>query len=412
MHIHTRHTSDELIDRELQALREPASSVHGLGDAILAMQATPTIKGSTSRKWLLRLGPAVGIGAVALAFSLSSGKAYAGELQAIANAQNFRQAKYQKSFLFGGQAKPYLVTELFIQGDSETFRQFAPDGTLQVALVRNGDVSSNYFSGDALNGLPARGSIDEDHSGHMGIDSIDSLLHSSFFRTHSVVKKTGVELNGHSYDYYDLANGYYRLWVDPDTKLIAQREIYDHGKTLWERDVYDYPASFPKPTFKQPQVPGITFFDYLTARRELERRLADGGDVQNVGGVSICLKALIRDHRTYSALFTTTGAQGDINDNRNCQVSGATYLSTRLDLSTLNLRQGEQLLTTRAYVEGTEGTSDNPTVKIGAWNRDGKFVGWATFRPGKVLYAPFAEQLVHRSSSAGGVAKASPAKGR
>lgn len=393
MNYNTQHPSDEIIDRELQALRQPASSVHGLGDAILAMKATPKAKRPTLGTWMLRLSPlAIAAGAF-LAFSLSPAKAYAQELGEIADAQHHRMAKFQKSYIFAGESQPLRISELYLEGDRECFREFSPDGTLQSVNVRDGYRVYRYYIGSPKEGVRTSASIEEDSGGELSITTLDSMLTSDFFSKRKIVKQSGVKLNGMTCDYYDFANGYYRLWINPKTKLPIQREVWDRGKTLWERDVYEYPVSFPTTTF-EAKIPGVTFFDYPSARTRLESKIADGGQVKSVGGVSICLKALIRDPQGILAIFTTTGGKGNPMDRRLMKMEGTQYAAYFQDVSTLRVSGADKLLGVMAV--GPMNQTPSKTIEVGAWDAQNHYVGSVSFSTEEAFEAPFAGTLARR----------------
>lgn len=393
MNYNTQHPSDEIIDRELQALRQPASSVHGLGDAILAMKATPKAKRPTLGTWMLRLSPlAIAAGAF-LAFSLSPAKAYAQELGEIADAQHHRMAKFQKSYIFAGESQPLGISELYLEGDRECFREFSPDGTLQSMNVRDGHRVYRYYIGSPKEGVRTSASIEEDSGGELSITTLDSMLTSDFFSKRKIVKQSGVKLNGMTCDYYDFANGYYRLWINPKTKLPIQREVWDRGKTLWERDVYEYPVSFPNTTF-EAKVPGVTFFDYPSTRTRLESKIADGGQVKSVGGVSICLKALIRDPQGILAIFTTTGGKGNPMDRRLMKMEGTQYAAYFQEVSTLRVSGADKLLGVMAV--GPMNQTTSKMIEVGAWDAQNHYVGSVSFSTEEAFEAPFAGTLARR----------------
>lgn len=238
---------DEMIDEELQALRAPVPSKRGMGDAILAMQAPARRR--FALRWPIGIGSAVaGIGAFIVITSLSTGRAYAGELRAIGIAQEQQKTKHQKSIIFGIDDKPGLVMEFWRDGSKEAFRQYDQQGRIYIARVFDGKLKYHYESYNPSTGKEYA-SVEEDTKPDFGIATLSSILSGRMARESKVVKKTGVKLGGRVCDFYSLDNGHYRYWVDPKTKLPIQREIYGEGESIWKRDTYDYPSTFSPATF-------------------------------------------------------------------------------------------------------------------------------------------------------------------
>ncbi len=251
---------DEVIDRELIGLREPVESRNGMGDAIRKMQGAPVRKGPFAYNWPIGIGSvAIGALAVFVIGSITTAKAYAGELKAISMAQKGRKTVYQKAFMYNGAKVPKMVTELWLDLEKMAFRQYGENGNLLVTRSSDGKQLFTYISKEQAGGRSAYAEVQDDHSEHFSVDSIDALLTSEFFSQRKIEKTSGVKLNGITCDYYNLANGYYRIWVDPKTKLPLKREVYDHCVTLWERDIYEYPASFADSTFKPYHVDGVPY---------------------------------------------------------------------------------------------------------------------------------------------------------
>ncbi|MEQ1934405.1 MAG: hypothetical protein ABL962_11095, partial [Fimbriimonadaceae bacterium] len=387
MSYNNQHPSDEIIERELKGLREPEASSYGLGDAIRSMQATPAPKRSRL-KWPVGIGTvAVAAFGIILVSTLTAGKAYAGELRAIASAQLQQKTMYQKAYHFGGAKQPQRVMEFWIDRNREAYRQFTGEGELEFARVADGDRMHTYNAGSPE--IARSATIEEDRGPHFGIETIDSLLHSDFFKKHKIEKTSGVKLNGRTCDYYSFANGYYRVWVDPATKLPLQREIYNKGVTLWERDVYQYPAAFAEATFEPIEVQGLEYFDYVTARKQLETKLAQPGITQRVGNVTITLKAVIKDNQLIRAIWSTSGVKGGTNLEITGARAGFDYQS---NASTLSIAPGQNLV--------NEGLTLNPgftlpaTVRIAAFEPGQKLVGWATFTVNEVQTTPSNGQLL------------------
>lgn len=403
MNYNTRHSSDEMIERELEGLRQPGTSSYGLGDAILAMQAKPKT-GRTRLTWPVGLGTvAVVGGAIVLVGSLTPGRAYAGEIQAIASAQNRQPIKYMKAYLFGGEKEPVMVREHWNEGRKEAYRQFDQDGRMAVAFVSDGVREHRYFTG--AGGMNPLAQIDEDWSDEFGIDTIDSLLNSKFFRERKIEKKSGVKLNGRTCDYYSFADGYYRVWVDPATRLPLQREIYDRGVTLFERDVYEYPASFPASTFTPVEPKGMEYFDYIAARQKLREMLAKPGQSQRVGDVTITFKGLLKESHYVYAIWSTSGVDSDA---PSLDISEAWPHQSPSTLSTESVAPGQKLII--RGVQYGDPFKLPTTVRIAAWDakKAGQPVGWATFAATDAFTVPFCGQLLRRPSNE--IMKASTAK--
>lgn len=236
-----------MIDEELRALRTPVSSKRRMGDAILAMQMPA--KKRFALRWPIGIGSAVvGIGAFIIITSLSTRSAYAGELRAIGLAQLQQKTRHQKSIIFNIANKPGLVMEFWRDGPREAYRQYDQQGRPWIVRVFDGKRKYHYESYNPSTGKEYA-SVEEDTEPDFGIENLNSILNGRMARDSKVIKKTGVKLGGLVCDYYSLDNGHYRYWVDPKTKLPVQREIYGEGESIWKRDTYDYPATFPADTF-------------------------------------------------------------------------------------------------------------------------------------------------------------------
>lgn len=422
MNFNKRHPSDEIIERELQGLRNPVESKHGVGDAIRTMQSTPAVKGWRSFKWPIGIGSvAVAAGAVILVGSLTTGKAYASELKDIASAQEHQKTMYQKAYIYQGSKTPQRVMETWIDQNKEAFRQYTGDGVLQVASAADGKRQYRYFSKAMGSLVEPNATIDEDRSEHFGIETITAYLNSEFFQKHSIKKTSGVNLNGRTCDLYNFANGYYRIWVDPVTKLPLQREIYDKGVTLWERDVYEYPPTFTESTFGPMKVKGMEYFDFIAARKQLQGTLEKPGVSQKVGDIVITLKAIVKDQRQVRAIWTTSGVDGWQNRNSSSfDIVGAlkAYGSVG-DMATFRV-PGQQLLNEELVLQDGKAFKLPATIRIAAWEADSanigqdgkpgkKLVGWATFTVKDVMTTPFNSQLFrtwsYETARAVGVAK-------
>lgn len=407
-HSSDQHASDEIIDRDLKALREAPHSAYGMGDAIKAMQSTPKVsKGSL--RWPIGLGSlAVAGGTLVLVISVSTGKAYARELHEISSAQEKQKMVYSKSVIYQGSQKPERVLELWIDHNKETMRQFQGDGTLTFVNVCDGRLRYVYDAGNAGLGLPRSASIEVDRMEHTTIDTVDKMLQSEFFRTRKIEKKSGVMLKGRKCDYYNFANGYYRLWVDPATKLPLQREIYDKGVTLWERDTYEYPTSLPKEMFEEPKIAGMQFFDYPKARQELADKLVNVGQTQKVGDITVDLRAIVKDEGTIAAIWTTSNGQMCPPEGvfTTLEIEGTEPgTSFGMNLAGLPYRGEAKLFHWCRRIMLNKPLSSSFKVKIAAW--DGKkMLGKATFTVNEVSSYPSVGQLFAVPVNGGGIAKA------
>ncbi len=411
MNYNNQQSSDEIIDRELQALREPVVSMHGVGDAIRTMQQTPKSKRTLNLRWPIGIGSvAVAAGAVILVGSLSTGKAYAGELHAVSAAQLSQQNMIMKCANFVGHETPEWTTEWYKDHDREASFEYREHGRLQNLSIGDGTRRYVYGAGSSLpDGYVAKpgAQIDEDNSHHFTIGTVDSYLKDDFFKTRKIEKQTGVDLNGRTCDLYLLAKGYYRIWVDQATRLPIQREVYSKGVTLWERDTYEYPTVMPEDKFKEPTIPGITTFDYIAARKTVTDSFSQPGLVQKVGGVTISLKAVVKDENIVVALWTTSGLDGRTDFAVNLQVDGAQNQDKLGEVVESNLPSVDRtILNARLRTLYGQPFKTPTTLKIAAWSGDNgkldkngkpvkKFVGWATFKVDQVIEAPHIEQLLH-----------------
>lgn len=257
---------DELIDQELQALRRPVESKRGLGDAVLAMRS-PIRSKWLLLKWPVRIGSAAALaGAVVLGGSLVTANAYAGELRAIEAAEQQQKTRHQKSYLFNKTTKPVLIMEFWNDHEKEAYRQFSADGKLEIARVFDGQRKYHYVAPDSVTGRGQWASVEDARYPDFGIETINSILSGRLARDNKIEKKTGVKFDGRVCDYYSIAKGYYRIWVEPATKLPLKREIYDKGVTLWKRDIYQYPASFPAAVFKPFKTEGVKYTETKSKR--------------------------------------------------------------------------------------------------------------------------------------------------
>ncbi len=412
MNYNNQQSSDEIIDRELQALREPVESMHGVGDAIRTMQETPKSKRTLNLRWPIGIGSvAVAASAIILVGSLSTGKAYAGELHAISAAQLGQHTMIMKCANFVGHETPEWTTEWYLDHQRHASFEYRDHGRLQYMEVGDGTRRFTYSAGSTSPSgyvVKEQALIDEDTSSLMTIGTVDSYLKDDFFKARKIEKQTNVDLNGRTCDLYLLANGCYRIWVDQATRLPIQREVYSKGVTLWERDTYEYPATMPEDKFKEPTIPGITAFDYIAARKTVTDSFTQPGQVQTVGGVTISLKAMVKDENQIVALWTTSGLDGRTDFAVNLQVEGAQNQDKLGEVVESNLPSVDRtILNARLRVIYGQPFKLPTTVKIAVWSGDNgkldkngkpvkKFVGWATFAVDQVIDAPHIENLLHR----------------
>ena len=419
MNFNNQQSSDDLIDRELQALRMPVESKDGIGGAILAMKAQPRGKKALQLKWPIGIGSvAVAAGSWLLVGSLTTGKAYAKELHEISAAQLGQKTMIEKAYNYVGHSTPDWVTEEYVDHNREAFYQFRGD-RLDAVTICDGIRKYAYGGGSSGNGNPSLAympyaQIDEDKSEHWTIQTVDSTLNDDYFRTRKIEKQTGVNLNGRTCDYYSLANGYYRIWVDPATKLPIQREIYSKGVTLWERDTYEYPSTMPEAKFQPPSIPEVPVFDYIATRKNLVNTFSQPGQVKKVGDVTISLKAVVKDDNQITALWTTSGLDGRTDNAVNLQVEGAQNQDTFGEVVETNLPSVDRLiLNARLRLIWGQPFKTPTTVKIAAWtgdhgkvDKDGKplkkIAGWATFTVDDVINCPHIENLLHKPVGGGG----------
>ncbi len=270
--MNSQHPTDELIERELEGLRRPAESRSKLGDAIRAMQAPPAAKGWKPLKWSLGVGSvAAAVAAVLLISSIMTTNAYASDLKAIGSAQQRQKTMHQRSILYGVDNKPAIIMEFWFDHERQAYRQYTQDGTLMVVRVFDGKLQYHYNAALSTDSKPWA-SFEKADSGDFGIQSIDSYLNSKYYRGRKIEKRTGVLLSGRKCDYYSLAEGATKLWIDPATRLPLKREILAADGTIWKRDYYDYPASFSEGTFKPFQAPGLKYIDYTEERKRLRAK--------------------------------------------------------------------------------------------------------------------------------------------
>jgi hypothetical protein len=408
---------DEIIDRELQGLRNPVESTHGVGDAIMAMQSAPKAKGWSSLKWSIGIGSvAVAVGAIIFVGSLATTKAYARELHEISAAQLGQQTMIMKCANYQGHATPDWTTEWYLDHNRQASYEYRDQGKLHNVDISDGIRRFTYGAGSWMpNGYVAKpyAQIDQDNSEHFTIETVDSYLNSDYFKTRKIEKQTDVDLNGRICDLYLLANGSYRIWVDKATRLPIQREIYNKGVTLWERDTYEYPATMPEAKFQEPTIPGITPFDYIAARKTVVDSFSQPGQIQTVGGVTISLKAVVKDENQIAALWTTSGLDERTNA-VNLQVKGAQNQDTLGQVVESNLTSPDRtILNARLRLIYGQPFKLPTTVKIAAWSGDNgkldkdgkpvkKLVGWATFTVDKVIEAPHIEQILNRPKRGNG----------
>lgn len=405
-HSNDQHASDEIIERELKALREAPQSAYGVGGAIKTMRSTPKVS-KRSLRWPIGLGSlAVAGGALVLVISVSTGKAYARELHEISSAQEKQKTMRMNAYLYGGKKTPYMMITTVLDHHKEAISQRDGSGQLEYVSIGDGSLRYTYAASGTASGLIPTANIEVDYSEHFRIESIEEYLQSDFFRKHKIEKTSGVTLNGKTCDLYNFANGYYRLWVDPATKLPLQREIYDKGVTLWERDTYEYPTEVPQQTFAEPKIPGVKFFYYPPARRELAEKLEKRGQTQKVGEVTIELRAVVRDKGTVAALWTTTGEPAPTGAYPIVEIEG-TQPGTSFGLHTsgYSVIDRDKILTQCHRFEIDKPASSPLKVKIGAW-KNKKLVGWATFLVDDVRSYPSIGQIFATPSPASGVAKA------
>lgn len=275
MNLNQRHPIDETVDSELEGLRAPLHS-HRIGAAISAMQATPQPSIWRRKRWQFGVGSAaLCTVAVVLVVSLSTTRAYAGDLQAIGNAQDHQKTMHKRTTFFDTDGKSLYYFDYWIDHEKVAFRQFSARGELVVARVSDGKRLYHFEPHNpSTNGPYAV--VQDGAEGTEKISSLQQIFSMPFYRTHTVEKRKGIKLNGTNCDFYWIANGFYRLWVDPVTKLPLQGETHDRGKVLYKRDVYEYPKAFPEGTFEPVRPNGVVYVKRTPSAPSAAQRAKSG----------------------------------------------------------------------------------------------------------------------------------------
>lgn len=249
---------DELIDDQLESLRAPVEPAHRMGEAILAMRAAP--KATFWQRFRLPVGVGSGllvVGAIVVFSILAPGRAMARELEAIGDATAKQKTMHKVTTFFDDAGKaPIMVMDVWIDRKKQAYRQYN-GGFLFVTRVSDGERTYHYSP--ATKGMSRVATVEDGNTASpFRVVNLAEIFRMPFYRTHRVEKRPGT-LNGKPCDFFWIADGFYRLWVDRDTKLPLQGEIYDRGKVLSKRDVYEYPAKVDGKVFEPVRIPGMVY---------------------------------------------------------------------------------------------------------------------------------------------------------
>lgn len=415
MNFKNQHVKDDLINHELNGLRKMVQSEDGMSRAMQAMRQPAETKRPMTLVWPLGLtSAAAGVVALAVIGSGSSSQAFASDFRAITKAQQEQKTMHEKSWMFHNGTTVERSTELWIDHAKEAFLEHTSDGSLVSASISDGIQNYRYYAGDPSHDIAPGASIDQDWNSHFDIETIQTYLTDDFFKKHSIEKQTDVLLDGRPCDYYSFAKGYYRLWVDPKTKLPVQREVYDRGVTLVERDTYEYPTQVADSTFRPIEVPGVQTCNYAEKRKELCQKLALAGMSEKVGSVTVSLKAVVVSKNLITPLWTSSSPKGDAVPARSvsCEgLQGGGQFASSLTAIPSPFAKGLQ--TDAEYVSYPVNLTEPLTIKIAVWDQPqsgakpvGKIVGWAKFKVTDAIYVPNVSHLLQKPDGIVGVAVA------
>ena len=415
MNFKNQHVKDELIEHELEGLRKMVPSDEGMLRAMQAMRQPVPSKRPYLLAWPLGITSAAAMAfAVVVIVSGSSANAFASDLRAISKAQKEQKTMHERSWMYRNGTILERTTDLWIDHSKEAFLEHAPDGGLVSASICDGSQRFLYYAGFPRVGLQREASVDQGSFSHFEIGTITGYLTSDWFMKHSIEKKTGVLLNGRTCDYYSFAKGYQRLWVDPTTKLVIQREVYDRGVTLGERDTYEYPAQLAASTFQPIKVPGVQTCNYIEKRKQLSRKLASAGQTDKVGSVKINLKEVVADRNVVIPIWTASSPQGNAVPMASvmCEgIKGQGQPTTVINALPDNLTEGVQV--DSEYTKQPINPKDPLIIKIAVWDRpqsgaksSGKIIGWSRFKVADAIFVTHASNLIGKHGTGVGVAVA------
>ncbi len=398
MNSENRHPNDALIDNELEGLRSVAFNDNARAKAVLAMRTHPT--GSATKRWSIGMGTAIAV-AVLIATPFVTQQASAAEIHKIAAAQRGATTRFCKSFQRGPDGNLIHSYDEWIDGGKHTQKFYNAFGRVSGIASFDGKLSSLYYakSGGVLksdhvssfntDAQPLEAIIDDVPLSTIPIETVEDYMNIPVLK--SFTRQEGVTLNGKSYDLYAFGKtGAYKLWIDTQTHLPVQREVYGRDGII-ERDLYEYPAAISPSAFATPSIEGVQFFDFPRARKDLAGKLAKPGEVQQFGGASVEFKGMVLGNHSFAILWKGQLPTGDAYRSVAAQVPGFGAVMGRRGFVDEN---GEKYEAVEIFFAKTPRMPLK--VSIPVVDAKGELVGIAKFTANPLIFAPDTSRLLWR----------------
>lgn len=421
------HPNKPFLEQQIQALRAEQPNADAVARTIHMVQSASPVKKSPARIWVRAAAFALPAAVLGLAFLFKPQTASAASLMQIADAVRAQSTRHARTFKPDGSGNFNLTYETWIENGKQLSAM--PDGYGGLRL--SGYDGYRMFTVSST----GEGFIDDTEPSGMPIEDLGSYL--AFPNALILDHRSGLREGHQDVDLYSVAVGGTRfdLFVDPATHLPLRRDVlYRKSGRFIERNIYDYPTDIPDAKFSPP---AETLCNYPAVREELAKRLAQPGQKQVVGGVTISLKAVIVGKYSVMALWTG-GARGNYLKEGSMWVEGLRhgggappdpfrvpslepFTSSRSPVfSNGQLILGDELLASEPI------TLDPPfRISVAVWAEDpsqplistdgrklgngSKKVGRATFVVGAPLYAESPDRLLWRPT--GGEDQAAAATG-
>jgi hypothetical protein len=297
------------VQAELNALRAEAPREEAVDRTVWAFERTQGVRPVPSRsRYVWRSAAVATTAGLAVVASLivTSPKAEAAGLQKIAAAVRAQTIRHDRAYRPDKDGNMVLTNEDWVDGPRQS----------QVMFDEQGRKSTITYDGRLMY-LDYPGSeptIDEREPSKIPIEDVTAYLNIP-----------GGKVLGHTAGFpetYTLgfSNMRFKLYINPQTQLPIARDVLDGRGFVVEHNDYDYPASVPESVFAIPRgAKGVS--DYPLLRGVLAKRLQDPGETQQIGGVSVTLKAVIVGQHKIMALWTG-GGKGEYIPSGNFWVEG------------------------------------------------------------------------------------------
>lgn len=310
MNLKNEQHKDAWIDRGAEGLRsvKVPNSVHQVA-SIRAIAAPLT---TVPRRFGLSVGlAAVVVAILMIGMPLMAERANAASIRLISEAQRAQKTRHQRSFVKDESGKLVLLNEIWQDGEKYAMKFFNSDGLLSGWNTFDGFEMHLYSPADPANGRVASAINDDTEPSALPLETLDDYLNIPALQP--VSKKINSSFDGTKCDLYIFGrSGYYKVYIDPSTRLPIGRIV--SAKGFYEKDYYDYPATIDYKIFGQPDVAGVEFWSYPQMRVNLQAKLKETLQVAEIGGKKVEVKAVVEGDYATAVIWRGTDFSSSYRD--------------------------------------------------------------------------------------------------